>query len=169
MGLEVVLLALALVAGLLMIPFGLPGLWVIAGAVVLYAWLGPPDGVGTWTVVAMGTLAALGEIIEYVLAGRFARAYGGSRRAEWWAIIGSIAGAIVGVPVPLVGSMIGAFVGAFAGAWIAELTRRPELRAATRVATGALLGRIAAVGAKVGIGCTMLVWVVFVLWPGHRA
>ena len=34
---------------------------------------------------------------------------------------------------------------------------------ATRVATGALLGRVAAVGAKVGIGCAATAWVAVVL------
>lgn len=160
----ILLLFLALGLGLLMIPFGLPGLWVMAGAVLLYSAIGPPGAIGTWTVVIVAGLAALGEVLEFVLAGRYARRYGGSRRAEWGAILGSIAGAIMGVPVPLVGSMIGAFLGAFAGAWIAELTRRTAVGAATRVATGALVGRIAAVATKTGIGCAVIAWVAFTLW-----
>lgn len=161
------LLFLALVAGLVLIPFGLPGLWVMTGAVLVYSYVGPAGAIGAWTVVAVAGLATLGEVLEFLLAGRYARRYGGSRRAGWGAIIGSIAGAIMGVPVPLVGSLIGAFVGAFAGAGLAELTRRTELRAATRVATGALLGRIAAVAVKTGIGCAILVWVAFALLLGR--
>jgi uncharacterized protein YqgC (DUF456 family) len=161
------LLMAVLVLGLLMIPFGLPGLWVMTGAVLVYSLVNAPNAIGIWTIVIVALLAALGEVWEFLLAGRFARKYGGSRRAGWGAIIGSIVGAIVGVPVPLIGSMIGAFVGAFVGAWVAELTKRTEVRAATRVATGALLGRIAAVAAKVGIGCAVLVWVGFALWVGR--
>lgn len=160
---EAILLIAALVLGLLLIPFGLPGLWVMAGAVLAYSYLVPTGAIGVWTIVLVAVLALVGEVLEFVLAGRFARRYGGSRRAGWGAIIGSIAGAIVGVPVPVIGSVIGAFVGAFAGAWLAELTKRSEFGAATRVATGALLGRIAAVAAKVGIGCAVLVWVAFAL------
>ena len=161
------LLVAALIAGLLMIPFGLPGLWVMAGAVVVYSYAGAPNPIGTTTVLVVAGLAVVGEVIEFVLAGRYARKYGGSRRAGWGAIIGSIVGAFVGVPVPLIGSLVGAFVGAFAGAWAAEMTHRPELGAATRVATGALLGRIAAVAAKVGIGCAVMVWVAFAFWLGR--
>jgi uncharacterized protein YqgC (DUF456 family) len=161
------LLILVLLLGLFLIPLGLPGLWVMLAAVVGYMFLGPPGGIGVWTVVVVAVLAGVGELLELVLAGRYARKYGGSRRAGWGAIIGSIVGAIIGVPVPIVGSMVGAFLGAFAGAWVAELTRSAELRGATRVATGALLGRIAATAAKVGIGCAVIVWVGFALWLGR--
>lgn len=161
------LLFVALVAGLLLIPFGLPGLWVMVGAVLLFSYLGPPGAIGAWTVVAVAALAGIGELLEFLLAGKYARRYGGSRRAGWGAIIGSIVGAIMGVPVPLVGSLIGAFVGAFAGAWLAEMTHRTEVRAATRVATGALLGRLVAVAAKAGIGCAIVVWVAFALMLGR--
>lgn len=161
------LLILVLLLGLFLIPLGLPGLWVMLAAVVGYMFLGPPGAVGVWTVVVVAVLAGVGELLELVLAGRYARKYGGSRRAGWGAIIGSIVGAIIGVPIPIVGSMIGAFLGAFAGAWVAELTRNAELRGATRVATGALLGRIAATAAKVGIGCAVIVWVAFALWLGR--
>jgi len=161
------LLFIALVAGLLLIPFGLPGLWVMVGAVLLYSYVGPAGALGAWTVVAVAVLAGIGELLEFLLAGRFARRYGGSRRAGWGAIIGSIVGAFMGVPVPLVGSLVGAFVGAFAGAWLAEMTLKREIRAATRVATGALVGRLAATAMKAGIGCAIVVWVAFALVLGR--
>lgn len=157
------LLFLALGLGLVLLAFGLPGLWVMGGAVLLYTIGVPAGGLGTVTVVVVFALAALAEVLEFVLTGRFARRYGGSRRAGWGAILGSIVGAIVGVPVPVVGSLVGAFAGAFAGAWLAEMTHRGGVRDATRVATGALLGRLAATAAKVGVGCAVIVWVVSAL------
>ncbi|HEY9450511.1 MAG TPA: DUF456 domain-containing protein [Gemmatimonadaceae bacterium] len=160
-------LGLALVAGLILIPFGLPGLWVMVGAVLAYSYMVPAGAIGTWTVVVAAGLAAVGEVLEFLLAGQYARRYGGSRRAGWGAIIGSIVGAVMGVPIPLLGSLIGAFVGAFAGALLAELTHSRGVSAATRVATGALLGRIVAVAVKAGIGCAILVWVAFALWLGR--
>jgi uncharacterized protein YqgC (DUF456 family) len=52
--------------------------------------------------------------------------------------------------------VIGAFVGAFAGALILEITRAEATRgSATRVAWGALIGRVVAAGAKTGIGCAI--------------
>lgn len=164
---EVFLLLAALFVGLLMIPFGLPGLWVMVGAVLVYSSWGPPNQIGITTVVIVALLAAAGEVLEFILTGRVVKKYGGSRRAGWGAIIGSIVGAFMGVPVPLIGSMIGAFLGAFVGAWVAEITNRAEWRTATRVATGALIGRVAAVGGKVGIGCAVVVWVAFALVLGH--
>jgi uncharacterized protein YqgC (DUF456 family) len=163
---ELLLLVLALLVGLALIPFGLPGLWLMVGAALVYS-VAYPQQLGVFTLIAITLLAVVAEVIEFVLAGRFARRYGGSRRAGWGAIIGSIAGAIVGVPVPLVGSVIGAFAGAFAGALVAELTRGSEVRAATRVATGALLGRAAAVAIKVAIGVALLAWVALVAWTGE--
>ena len=160
------LLIAAILLGLFIIPLGLPGLWVMGAGVLLYDLLVPGGAIGTWTVVIVAILALVGEGLEWVMGGRYARKFGGSRRAEWGAILGGIAGALVGVPVFLIGGMIGAFAGAFIGAWLAEMTRRSEVRAATRVATGALLGRIAGVVVKIGIGCVILAWTLFALWRG---
>ena len=157
---QVALLIVVLVAGLLMLPLGLPGLWVMGGAVLLDAAVVPSHVVSLWLGVALVAVAGLAELIELALAGRFARRYGGSRRAGWGAMAGSLLGAFVGVPVPIVGSMVGAFVGAFAGAFVAELSQRTHVSPAARVATGALLGRIAATAMKIGIGCAVLAWVV---------
>ncbi|WP_420126375.1 DUF456 family protein [Longimicrobium sp.] len=146
------LLALSQVAGLLLVPFGLPGTWVQVLGVVGYAFATDFQTVGWATLTMVLVLAALGEVVEFTLGGRYARKYGGSRRAAWGAILGGIAGAIIGVPVFLIGSVIGAFVGAFAGAALMEYTRSPEIRAALRVGWGAFVGRMVAIAAKSAIG-----------------
>jgi uncharacterized protein YqgC (DUF456 family) len=62
----------------------------------------------------------------------------------------------VGVPVPVIGSVIGAFAGAFIGALVLEYTRPQATKdSATRVATGALIGRVVAAAAKTGLGCAV--------------
>jgi len=159
---ELTLLAVALVLGLILIPFGLPGLWLMVGAALLYSYA-EPERVGIVTILGITGLAVVAEVIEFTLAGRYAKKYGGSRRAGWGAILGGIVGAFVGVPIPIIGSMIGAFVGAFAGALVAELTRGTAATAATRVATGALIGRVAAVAMKVAVGLVLAVWLAAVL------
>ena len=161
---ELLLLGFVLVAGLVLIPLGLPGLWVIAGAALVFNPLAGSDRVSTGTVIGVFLLAVAAEVVEFMLAGRFARRYGGSRRAGWGAILGGIVGAIVGVPVPIVGPMLGAFAGSFAGALVAEYTRGTGGGAATRVATGALLGRVAAVAVKSAVGCVMAAWVLLAAW-----
>jgi hypothetical protein len=157
---ELLVLVLVLLLSFIMIPFGLPGLWIMVGSALAYQLL-RPGTIGTATVVGTALLALVAEVLEFTLAGRYARKYGGSRRAGWGAIIGSIIGAIVGVPIPIVGSIVGGFAGAFVGAFIAERSRGTQLAGSSRVATGALIGRAVAAAMKTGIGIVIAVWIVF--------
>jgi uncharacterized protein YqgC (DUF456 family) len=157
------LLIAAIVLGLVLIPFGMPGTFVIFGGVLCYYLLVPGGAIGLWTVILVGVLMAIAEILEWMLAGRYARKYGGSKRASWGAIIGGMVGAFLGVPVPVVGSIIGAFAGAFVGAFVFEWTGGAKTGAASRVAWGAFLGRVIAAFMKVGIGLAMAIWVIGML------
>ena len=162
---DVLLFALALLASLLIIPLGLPGTWLMIIAAIGMNLLGGGDRIGTVSLIGVGVLAVVAELLEFSVTGRYTRKYGGSRRAGWGAILGGIVGAIMGVPVPIVGSMLGAFVGAFVGALVFEYTRQgADGRSATHVATGALLGRVAAAAMKVGVGLIMAVWLLFAAW-----
>ena len=156
----VVLLACALL-GLVLIPLGLPGLWVIVGGILAYGWLTDFRTVGLWTIgLALG-LAFLGEVIEWWVGFRYAKRYGGSRRAGWGALLGGIVGAIVGVPVPLIGSVIGAFLGSFVGAVALEYLGSRHAPTAVRAGWGAVLGRAAAAALKTGVGLVIIVIGVF--------
>ncbi len=152
----ILLLAFALFASLLLVPLGLPGLWLMLAAGMLYDWLAPAGSIALWMLLLAAALAVLAEVLEFTLAARYAARYGGSPRAGWGAIIGGLVGAFVGIPVPVIGSVIGAFAGAFVGALAFELTRSESTRdSATRVAWGALLGRVMAAAAKTGLGCAI--------------
>src|SRR5688500_10039148 len=129
---EELLLAVALVVGLLLTPLGLPGRCLMVRATLLCSY-GKPS-ISIWTIGALTVLALIAEVVEFTLSARYARKYGGSRRAGWGAIIGGVVGAFVWTPLPVIGPMIGAFAGAFVGAWVAEMTRRAEVRGASRVA-----------------------------------
>jgi uncharacterized protein len=152
------LLVLVQLLGLVLIVFGLPGLWIEVAAFVGYAWLTDFRTVGALAIAVVVGLALLAELAELVLGGRFARRFGGGRRAAWGAIIGGMAGAVIGLPVPLVGSVVGAMVGSFAGAFLLELTRRKGTAPALRVGWGALLGWCTAIALKVGVGMVILVF-----------
>ena len=156
---SLLLLGAVLVASLLIIPLGLPGTWLMLGAALGYNALTGTEAVGVPTLVGATLLAVLAEVAEFMLGGRFARRYGGSRRAGWGAIIGGIVGAFVGVPVPVVGPLIGAFAGSFAGALLFEYTVARDPQSSARVATGALLGRVAAVALKAAVGCVLIAWI----------
>lgn len=158
---SLLLLAVVLVLALFIIPLGLPGTWVMVIAAWAYNYLVPGDPVGTWTILGTAVLALIAEGLELSLAASYTRKYGGSRRASWGAVIGGVVGAIIGIPVPLFGPMLGAFAGAFIGAWVFERSRGKEGDNATRVATGALIGRVVASAMKVAIGLAMIVWIFF--------
>ena len=145
------LLALGQLAGLLMVPLGLPGTWLQVIAIGAYAYA-THWRLGWWIFGIALVLAAMAEEVEFIMGGRFARKYGGSKRAAWGAILGGLVGALVGTPVPVIGSVIGAFVGAFIGAAALELTANSELRGAMRVGWGAFLGRLAAAAMKSAVG-----------------
>jgi uncharacterized protein YqgC (DUF456 family) len=153
------LLAFILFCCIMIIPLGLPGTWLILGVAVGYAAL-THESIGWVNIVIIFVLAIVGEILEFMLAGRYARKYGGSKRAGWGAILGGMAGVFIGIPIPIIGSMIGAFIGAFAGALLFELAGGTRAGPATKVATGALLGRVVAAAMKVGIGFVMAAWVI---------
>lgn len=156
-----VILVLALVLSLVMIALGLPGLWIMIATAVVYNLVVTPGPIGWFTIVGISVLGVIAEVIEFSLSGKFARKYGGSRRAGWGAIIGGMIGAFMGFPVPIVGPMIGAFVGSFIGALAGELSVGSKAGASTKVATGALIGRVAATAVKMAIGCTIAAWIFF--------
>ena len=150
--LAVVVLAGCGIVGLLLIPLGLPGLWVMVLGFLLFGWLTQFRSESVATIFIVLALAFAGELIESWLGFRFARRYGGSRRAGWGALVGGLVGAVVGVPVPVVGSVIGAFVGSFGGAALFEYadTRRADV--AMGAGWGAVVGRAAAAAAKIALG-----------------
>ncbi|GAC1688107.1 MAG: hypothetical protein NVS9B3_06680 [Gemmatimonadaceae bacterium] len=155
----ILLLALTLLLGLLLVPLGLPGLWILVAAAVAYPLLTGDPAIGTVTMIGVGVLAFGAEAVEWTLASRYARKYGGSKRAGWGAMVGSMVGAVMGVPVPVVGSVVGAFAGAFVGALVFEYFHTGSSIGATRVAWGALIGRVLAVAVKTGVGVAIAVWI----------
>lgn len=161
------LFSLILLVAIVLIPLGLPGIWIMLAAAVGYnaivagAIAGP---IGWGTLIGTTLLAVAAEVLEFALASKFARRYGGSRRAGWGAILGGFLGAFAGIPVPILGSVIGAFLGAFVGAFVAEMTHQSDVAASTRVATGALLGRAAGAALKIGVGLAIAAWLLFAAW-----
>lgn len=157
---SIAILIVVLLGALWLVPLGLPGTWVMVGAALVYHLaVRGGGGVGIATVAGTAVLALVGELLEFGLAARYTKKYGGSRRAAWAAIVGGLVGAFVGVPVPVVGPVIGAFLGAFLGALAGERSTGADHRAAGRVATGALLGRVAAAAMKVALAVVMAAWI----------
>ncbi len=164
--LPALLLGICTILGLLLVPFGLPGLWVMVAGIVGYGWLTDFRSVGVATIGAVLGLAFLGEIVEWWLGFRLTRTFGGSRRSAWGALVGGIVGAVLGVPVPIVGSVIGAFLGSFAGAALFEYSLSRTTGTAVRAGWGAVVGRAAAAAAKIALGIVIAVIGVFAALRG---
>jgi uncharacterized protein len=156
----VLLIGLGL-AGLAMIPLGLPGLWVMVGGILAYGWLTGFRSVGVVMIAIVLGIAFLGEIIDNWLGFRFAKRYGGSTRSGWGALIGGLVGAVIGVPVAIIGSVLGALLGSFIGAAVFELTYSRHAGVAARAGWGAVMGRIAAAAVKIAFGIVIAVIGVF--------
>jgi uncharacterized protein YqgC (DUF456 family) len=160
----VFLLAATSLIGLVLIPFGLPGLWVILLGIIGYGWLTDFRTMSAGFLILAIALALLGEVLESWIGFRFAKRYGGSSRAGWGALVGGLVGAIMGVPIPIIGSVIGGFVGAFVGAALFEYTKARHAQGSVKAGWGAVLGRAAAVAIKMGLGVAMVVGSLFAAW-----
>ena len=146
-------IVLAMIACVALIPFGLPGLWLI---VVITLGLVLAGHVGWAVGFAVAGAAVVAEVLEFLVLGRFGRAYGGSRRAFWGAILGGMIGLFVGVPIPIVGSVVTAFLGTFVGAGLVTLLETRSLQRSARVGWGVLLARTVAVAVKVGVAVAVI-------------
>jgi hypothetical protein len=155
----IILLGAALLGALAMIPLGLPGTWTMVAAALVYRLAVPAGDITYVTIGGVAALAVVAEVIELSVTARFARRYGGSRRAAWGAVIGGFVGVIVGVPVPIVGPILAGLAGTFLGALIGELEWGTHHVAAARVAFGAVLGRVVASAIKVSVGVAIAGWV----------
>ena len=151
------LLALLSLAGLAMIPLGLPGLWVMVGGILAYGWVTDFRSVTVTMIVIVLGLAFLGELVENWIGFRYAKRYGGSTRSGWGALVGGLVGAAIGVPVAIIGSVIGAFLGSFIGAAVFEYTSSRHAGLATRAGWGAVLGRAAGAAIKIALGLVIAV------------
>ncbi len=164
----VVLLLLANGTAWIATCLALPGNWMIVGSTALFVLLAPgaDNHAIEWTTVAMiATLAAVGEVIEFVAGAAGAAKQGASRRAMLLAlvgtVIGSLCGAVIGVPVPLVGPILGALgggaLGAFLGAYFGETWKGKGPGESLSVGKGALIGRLWGAAGKLAIGVVMFV------------
>ena len=153
------LLALAvviMVVALLLIPLGLPGLWVMIGVLTLAV---AGNEVSPWILLVLIVVAVLAELAEWAIVARTSARWGGSRKAFWGAIVGGIAGILLGLPVPLpiLGPLLAGLLGTFAGAAAVTLWETRAMRSAGRVGCGAVLGRALAAAAKTAAGVVILV------------
>ena len=67
------LLTLVLIASLVLIALGLPGLWVMIASAVVYNITTHTEAIGGFTLVAVAVLAVIAEFIEFTMSAKYAR------------------------------------------------------------------------------------------------
>jgi uncharacterized protein YqgC (DUF456 family) len=159
------LLVLACLAGIVLTPTALPGIWLIVLAAVVYGYATDFVTVGWPTIAIVVGLAVVAEVLETVLGGASARRAGGTRRAAWLAIAGGIVGGILGAGLLLgLGAIPGALAGAFLGAFAGEVSLAGDLERARRVGWAALVGRAWGMAIKAAAAVAMTIIVMLAAW-----
>ncbi len=144
-------------AGLMMIPLGLPGTFVVVAGSGLAGLMTGWEVISVpWVFLFLG-LAVLGELLDLGVSALGVKSLGASGKSMTGALVGSIVGAIVGTPLPVVGNVAGAFVGGFLGALLVELAITEDIRQALKSGFGAFLGKVFGSLLKVAIGVMMIV------------
>jgi uncharacterized protein YqgC (DUF456 family) len=133
----------------LMIPFGLPGNWLMAASALLAAY--GEEANYTPLILLLGA-ATIAELFEALLGSKMAQSAGASKAG----MAGSFIGALLGgffltflVPIPVVGTLAGACLGAFLGAVLSEALfteRNTDSKSLAHIgiaaAVGVLFGRL---------------------------
>lgn len=126
----------------------LPGTLLVAGGILLGAWIDNFSRVGWVSLSVVMVLALLAWLLDYVAGLLGAKRAGASREA----VIGAAIGTVVGLFMGLVGVLFMPLVGAAIGEYLA----RRDQRQALRVGVSTWLGILAGLVAKVVIAFMMI-------------
>jgi len=155
--LGIVFYYLTMMLGVILVPLGIPGEFLVVLATGVFILIAGSDVVGWWVLVVLLLLGIIAELIEF-LAGMVGAKSKGSLWSGVGAIAGGLAGSIIGAPFGLiVGSLAGAFIGTFAGAYLVELHISKHSLQAANVAGAALFARLVGSGVKVAISIIMII------------
>lgn len=154
------LYVLSLLAGLALVPLGLPGTWLIAAAAFLYAGVAQfnPLYSDWWTLGPVVVMAISAEVVEMGLGVMASKKMDVSNGAVMASLIGGVLGAMMGVPIPLLGSLFGLLLGTFAGAFIYEIALGKEMSVALTSAFATFFSRMTALFVKTLIAFVMVIF-----------
>jgi len=133
----------------------LPGTALIFAGIVLGAWIDDFQRVGTGVLVAVGVLALLSWVLDYVAGLLGAKKAGASRLA----LVGAAVGTVLGLFMGLVGVLFMPLVGAAVGEYVAR-RRQADAQAvgaqALKVGVATWLGMLAGMLAKLVLAFVMI-------------
>jgi uncharacterized protein len=153
-GIISMVLLVLMTGALLLVPIGLPGVWLM----LVFLAVGLVMGTVGWMLwISLALLTGLAELGEFYILKRLGESVGASPLAFWGAVFGGLAGAVIGVPIPVVGSIVAGFIGTFLGAGMVTLIQTRSVGDASRVGQRVVLARTFAVALKVAVGIVILV------------
>lgn len=127
---------------------GLAGAPLVFLGLLVAAWIGDFEKVGTGTLIVLAILTLLSAGFELLATSLGAKRAGASKKA----IIGAAIGALAGLPLGIVGVILGPFLGAAAG----EYLERRELLQAGKVGLGTWLGLLLGFAGKAALVFVMI-------------
>jgi uncharacterized protein YqgC (DUF456 family) len=152
-----------LIAGLILIIFGIIGSILPALPGIFVSWVGlaliymiPSIAINYWILGITLFITIVISILDYVLPSKGTKHFGGTKYGIW----GTNLGLVVGLFFPPFGFVIGPFLGAFAGEIICN---SKDPKGAFKAAVGSFLGLLASTFMKV-IFCLLLLGVYFVVF-----
>lgn len=112
----------------------LPGPPLVFAGGLLYGICTGFSEVGWLTLLVLGVLAALSQILDYLASAYGAKKFGGSKWGMWGSILGGLLGAVLF-------SIPGLIIGLLAGAFLLEWWKgKKEALASLKISGGSLLG-----------------------------
>lgn len=146
-----------LVSSVILIPFNLPGNFIILGLNFLYMLLFS-DTINWELFGILAVLAGVSELMEFLVTVKSTEKFGGSKRSMFASIIGSIIGAVIGSGfLILIGTLLGAMVGAFIGSFVVDYMENNDMNQAMRTGMGAFVGVAGGKLSKIIIAIVMLI------------
>ncbi len=143
---------------------GLPGTWLLAADAFLISWLKGPDLIGYHTVIILGLMALLAEVLEFLTAVQGARSGKPVRGAAAASIVGAFAGGLAGAPILFgLGAIPGMAIGAWLSVFTVALAGDATLRGASETAMGAMTGRIKGAAFKMIVAVAMVAVIIISL------
>jgi uncharacterized protein YqgC (DUF456 family) len=131
-----------------------PGLPIIFAAALLHGIMTGFHPLGWPTIIAVGVVTALMQVVDYLAGMWGVRRLGGTR----WGIIGSALGSLAGI---FMGGLLGLVAGGFAGAVLGELLGAGQgLGASFKIGLGSLLGLLAGTLIRVVVAVFLVVLII---------
>jgi len=131
----------------------LPGHLIILIAAIAHRLMLGAEGSGLywWSFLILAVLMAISQTLEMISGAAGSKWFGGTR----WGALGALVGAVAGMFFMPFGLLLGPLIGAF----VCEIGfARKETHHAAISGVGSVVGTLAGMGIKMGIGALMLVW-----------